>query len=77
MLRLLLLGLAVSIWILIELVLAVLTAEGITLTVMRAGGRSFVIVDLHTANWVLSHDYHSFRTYDSSHTNGVSATSGD
>jgi hypothetical protein len=45
--RLVLLGLAVPIRILIEPVLAVLTAESIALTVMRASGRSFPIVDFH------------------------------
>jgi hypothetical protein len=51
-----LLGLVVPIRILIELVLAVLAAERIALTVMRAGGRSFLFVDLHAANWVFLHD---------------------
>ena len=76
-LLLLLLRLAVTIRILIELVLAVLTAEGITLTVMRAGGRRFLIVDLHTANWVLRHDMTPFGCLDASHPNAVSASSGD
>jgi hypothetical protein len=65
-------GLAVPIRILIELVLAVLTAEGITLTVMRAGGRSFLVVDLHTANRVFRHDTTPFGCLYPSDLNAVS-----
>jgi hypothetical protein len=48
-------GLIVPIRILIELVLAILTAEGITFTVMRTSGRSLLLIYLHTANWVFLH----------------------